>query len=92
MAFEDFANNLRDRLISTGKAAEDMVADLEDKRNSGLFGHLSTSVHASVMAQYKKDAQQLLAIAPNDDVAKTALNHVAELIARIAKSTRPSSE
>jgi hypothetical protein len=85
MTIDDFANTLRDQLISSGKAAESMVQDLEEKRASGLFGHISTAVHASVMTQYRKSAEQLLAIAPGDGVALTALDHAEKLTARIAK-------
>jgi hypothetical protein len=32
MTIDDFANTLRDQLISSRKAAESMVQDLEEKR------------------------------------------------------------
>jgi hypothetical protein len=85
MTIDDFANTLRDQLISSGKAAESFVEELKENRGSRLFGHISTAVHASVMAQYRKSAEQLLAIVPGDGVALAALDHAEKLTARIAK-------
>jgi hypothetical protein len=89
MTIDDFANTLRDQLISSGKAAESMMEDLEEKRSSGLFGHISTAVHASVLAQYRQTAEQLLKLVSDDTIALSALKHAQELGMRVGGSLPP---
>ena len=92
MTIDDIANNLRDQVIGSGKAAETMVQDLEDKRRSGHFGHISTSVHAGVIEQYRQSARQLLSMSPGDNVALSALEHAEELVTRVSKAALPSTQ
>jgi hypothetical protein len=78
--------NLRERLAYEAHAAGNLIDNLEHDRASGLFGVISTVTHASVIAQYKNTAEQLLRVAPGDNAALTALKHVEELTGRTSKA------
>jgi hypothetical protein len=86
MTSDDFTENLRGRLADEGKAAEGLVERLEHDRASGAFGTISTVIHASVIAQYRKSAEQLLRVVPGDSAALAAVEHAKGLTTRITRT------
>jgi hypothetical protein len=89
MDTSDYLNNLRERLEREGNALEDMVKTLERQRASGAFGGISTVAHASVVAQYRNTADQILQLAAGDEAANAAIVNATELSKRIAKAAVP---
>lgn len=83
-AYDDRIEQLHERIEHHARNMPLTLDNLEHDVRSGALGAIQHLPYLQAIIDYERDAHTLLALAPNDELAKNALEHTDELRKRLA--------